>query len=296
MAKDYIRRTLDLFSVHGRSGDELVDYKSFFEQLSELSTSERFLFDIDGVKVTFVKAVHVEDNLIAYCFISGETDDPVMYYDISEKQQREINSPNGFFSFPVWLFVNTQDRFIARENRRPGVPVRLIEKYFQLSAVKFGYSHPRFDVNPVADSHFLEAIQDLEIIDTVGIDMARPNYDWSEDEARLTNIADASNASTISVQVKSKSGQSLAKNSGIVKDVKTIVKEVRNGIKNVRIHGKRTKESLGIWLNQSRFQRKAAVALPSHSSEDEKLSLLAKESEILISDAVQEMHNQAAAR
>lgn len=296
MAKKYTRRTIDLFSVHGRSEGNLVNYKSFFEELAGLGRDERFLFDIGGVNVTFIEAVHVEDNLIAFCFISGETDDPVMYYDIAERQQREFHSSNGFFSFPVWLFVNPEERFIARESRRPGVPVRIIEKYFQLSASEFGYMHPRFDLNPVADSHFLEAIQDLEIIDTVGIDMARPNYDWSDDEAVLTGIADESNASTVSVEMKAKGGQSLAKDSGIVKDVRTIITGVRNGIKNIRVHGKRTKESLGTWLNQSKFQRKAAVALPGSATEDEKFSILARESGMLISDAVQEMHKNATSK
>lgn len=291
MPKKMIRRALRLLSIHARNGEDIIDYREFFEGLASEKRRDRYVCNIKGTMTAYSRVQHLDNGLIAFLFASGDADDTLSFFDLEEKIQKSVDQTNGFYSTPVWVIVNPVERFIVKELRRPGVSDRALETYFEhYSRDRLGYAYPRFSLNPVPDRHFIETLNRLEVIKKVDVTLNRPNYDWGDSESRITAIAEESGASTATLSMTAGAKQSLKKNKGIVRDVVKIIRSgLRGPIKNIIIKGSRTADAPEQTLNEKNYQRQAVTSFPSEASREEQFARLSSAGTQLIGDAVTDM-------
>lgn len=109
--------------------------------------------------------------------------------------------------------------------------------------------------------------------------LSRPNFNWGDNAADLTDYADDSNADDVEVAMSALRGESLAKDHGIVGDILNVAKVVIGPVKNLRIVGRREGEAKETAVSLKRHQEKRSFPAPDGTdprTERESFEVVAK--------------------
>ncbi len=90
------------------------------------------------------------------------------------------------------------------------------------------------DLNPVTAESFNEELEQFDRIRQASVTVARPNYDWTENANTLTTYAAESDGQTAELEISAPRGGSLAKERGIVRDIKKLVQHAIGPLKKVK--------------------------------------------------------------
>ncbi|OUC79480.1 hypothetical protein CA982_08520 [Gordonia lacunae] len=154
------------------------------------------------------------------------------------------------------------------ERRRPGVPISSIERLLSHVGREFGYEQLTIALTPLAGESFLSELTEFERIRRAEVLLTRPNFDWTTNARALVgDLGAASDADVIEVAASASRGQSLRKEEGIVQDIKNFMARPINGLKNVKILGRKSGGASETTLSLERHQLRQEVSIPQSLDE-----------------------------
>ena len=259
-------RSLYAYSLHGRSDDEVLDYDAFFAALSEADVLERQTA-VGDETVALTAVERRSGNRWALRFVSGREGLPPLFYDPVSGTESTADLGSSFVATASWVFLDASTRIVIAERTRPGVSIGAIARALSHLGRELGIA-PRLviDLNPVASPGFLAELDRFDRIRQAAVVLTRPNYNWSDSSTELSGYADESNAGTVDVTMSAGRGQSLARNEGIVADIKSLTSKLVGPIKNLRITGTRTGESKETSVSLAKHQEKRFVTVDEGGS------------------------------
>ena len=129
-------------------------------------------------------------------------------------------------------------RLLAIETRKGGLNAFslsvLIEEFLRKNSE---FKDLELSFSPIADQEFLTRIDEFSRIRSATITIARPNIDWTDRHAQLTEVAQESDAKALDVTARAKRGRGLSKERGIIEFIKSGASSAKSIFKKIRIIG-----------------------------------------------------------
>lgn len=255
------------YSLHVRSGADLIDYRMFFEALTSSVGSE--------VEVAPDYTVVMQDPSFAdptsfqFVLYGGDPAGQVVFYDLSEGGpvvEAATKSRWSAKATRVLVEFDTDRRVVALESSRGGVTALLLERFLERVSLP-DFPERRVEITPLASRSFLQEIDEFERIRLASIEVARPNYDWIDHANKLYQLAEESNAESSVAGVKAARGESLAKESGLVSVIRKVFSKANPSIRNAKITGRKPGDVVDKTISLDQHQERSAVTV------DQKLPL-----------------------
>lgn len=251
-------RALELYSIHGRTSDEVIDYVELLDRIGRLDRVQRQC-EV-GPRVVALTDYRAGQKHYTLRLVAGTAGEPALFYDTETGEAAEVDTGSRFVANSAWVFVDAVNRLVAVERRRPGVSTLEIESALEQLGVRGGLAaNLRIDLNPVAATSFLEEVDRLSRIREASVVLRRPNYDWNDNAADLTGYAEASGGDRVSIEVGAGRGRALSEHTGIVADIRRLVRQPIASLKSVRVRGTREDEQRERTVSLERHQERRYV-------------------------------------
>lgn len=262
-------------------GDEgqTADYGQLLSSI--LSEYSSFRLVLAGEEIVAIASVHRPDEfsrsskkLVGLQFVSG-SDDTITIFDQNTGEAEKAQLPKGTVSVDsTWLIWNADSRVVFIESKRPGVGKTKIEKYLQAFGRRvMGYEKFTLNLNPVASKNFESEIEKFTRIREVNVMLKRPNKNWDPAKA-LAGAAADSDAGTVEISARAERNQSLAKDRGIVKQVKEYSRRPITGLSDVQVFGNVPGVEGEQQIRLSQNQVETRIRLGKNATEEDVVRLL----------------------
>ncbi|MGR6524124.1 hypothetical protein ACU5JM_21015 [Rhodococcus erythropolis] len=248
-----------------------MDYPEFFAMLASLPFATRRMTLHDQI-TAIASLKETDDGTYVLRVVTGTRGTAPILFDLETGKERlgQLNRTEIVAASTV-VAVNPRTRAVAVERRRPGVPLSSLEKLFSSLGREHGYEQLTIALTPVAGESFLEELQEFERIRRAEVLLTRPNYDWTTNATALVgDLGAASDADVMEVAASASRGQSLRKDGGIVQDIKNFISRPINGLKNVKIIGRKSGGTTESTLSLERHQIREEVTTSRDLEEDER--------------------------
>lgn len=255
-----ITRRLLAYAIHGHVRDGVLDYPEFFSMVASLPLPVRRM--TLGDQVTVIASVkEIASGSLLFRIVTGTKGSAPLLFDLETGSERigplaktEIVVASSIVA------VNPYTRAVVVERRRPGVPIASLEKLFSSIGREYGYEQLTIALTPVAGASFVDELETFERIRRAEVLLTRPNFDWTSNATALVgDLGAASDADVMEVAASASRGQSLRKDGGIVQDIRNFVARPINGLKNVKIFGRRSGDATESALSLERHQLREDV-------------------------------------
>lgn len=269
------QRSLYAYSIHGRArSGEVVDYAAFLRTLAGADSVLRRA-TINQDEVVLLRGVRQLGAIWELRFLSGNDHESLTLFDVETDQERaDPRAPSEIVVRPTLLYVDPESRFVALERRRPGLSAREIGKALGSMGTDTGFADDLIiDLNPVTAESFNEELEQFERIRQASVTVARPNFDWTENANRLTDYAAESDGQTAELEISAPRGGTLARERGIVQDIKQLVQLSIGPLKKVRIVGRHSDETRERTLTLASHQERQFVPVGAGTVEEQRNQL-----------------------
>jgi hypothetical protein len=264
------QRALYAYSIHGRGrSGEVIDYVAFVQALVAAPSPLRRA-TINQDEVVLLRDVRQHGRVWELRFLSGSDQESLTLFDVENDRERDDpRSAGEIVVRPTFLYLNPESRFVALERRRPGLSPGI--------GTAIGFDDDLvIDLNPVTAESFNEELEQFERIRQASVTVARPNYDWTENANTLTTYAAESDGQTAELEISAPRGGSLAKERGIVQDIKELVQRAIGPLKKVKIVGRHTDETRERTLTLASHQERQFVPVDGNASAEDQRSQVAQ--------------------
>lgn len=262
------QRALYAYSIHGRgSSGEVIDYVALMEVLAEASSILRRA-TINQEEVVLLRDVQRNGQVWELRFLSGSNQESLTLFDIENDQERDDpRSAGEIVVRPTFLYLNPETRFVVLERHRQGLSPSEIARALGIIGTAIGFDDDLVvDLNPVTAESFLEELEQFDRIRQASVTVARPNYDWTENANALTAYAEESDGQTAELEISASRGGSLAKDRGIVQDIRELVRHAIGPLKKVKIVGRHTDETRERTLSLASHQERQFVPIDRNAT------------------------------
>lgn len=261
MAK-FVTRTINLFALHGRTREGLLDYGQFFQRVSQLdprSTSIAVTSDL----VYSLDRIQFEDALFTARVVASSPDETPTYFDYHTGQLEQGETPAGKWMAKVARIAvdsRRDGRVVALEASRAGVSATLLERYFARLAKQHAWSSSLVvDLNPIPSPSLQSEIEGLTRIREAAVVATRPNFDWDDTNDRLAELAAESGGHVAEAVVRAGRKESLSKRSGILGIIIGSLAMSTPNLKTFRVVGRPKGSNKDVTLSSARNQRRTFV-------------------------------------
>lgn len=269
MPRTSTNRTVLAYSLHGRIRSDVIDYSSFFAGLAQVDRLQRQTsVGSDLVAITEMQPV---EQAWLLRFVSGEEGAPALLYNPRSGEEVVGDLQGNVLAAGAWVLLDPERRFVAVEQRRPGVSISLMTRALGHLGAELGLTPERavFDLNPITSPSFIRELDSFQRIREAAVSVARPNYDWDDSATTLTDYANESDGAEAELTIKAPRGGSLSRTSGIVADVKELVSRPIGPLKNLKIRGNREGERRESTMTLSRHQERTSFPVASDDPQAE---------------------------
>lgn len=256
-----VQRGLYAYSIHGRGrSGEIIDYLAFVRALAAAPSPLRRA-TINQDEVVLLRDIRQYGRVWELRFLSGSDQESLTLFDVENDRERDDpRSAGEIVVRPTFLYLNPESRLVALERRRPGLSATEIGKALGIIGTAIGFDDDLvIDLNPVTAESFNEELEQFDRIRQASVTVARPNYDWTENANTLTAYAAESNGQTAELEISAARGGSLAKERGIVQDIKELVQHAIGPLKKVKIVGRHSDETRERTLTLASHQERQFV-------------------------------------
>jgi len=263
------------YSIHGRDRlGNVINYSDFLQSLSDSSSSARRVQR--GDEVIALTQVLQSGQTWRLRFVHGYEGEPSILLDLSTGEEREDpRSTDEVLVHPAYAYVIPSRRFVAIEKRRPGLGSSEMARTLGSIGSQIGFADGlHIELNPVPSESFITELEQFGRIRQASIFVSRPNFDWDENAAGLTEYAEESDGETAQVEISAPRGGSLSKTAGIVNDIKNLAHLAIGPIKTAKIVGNKVGEARERTLSLSSHQERQSVSLDTTTSAEEQEEVL----------------------
>jgi hypothetical protein len=271
-------RVLYAYSIHGRGrSGEVIDYVAFVQELLAAPSPLRRA-TINQDEVVLLRDVRQRGRVWELRFLSGSDQESLTLFDVENDRERdEPRSAGEIVVRPTLLYLNPESRFVALERRRPGLSPGEIGKALGIIGSAIGFDIDLvIDLNPVTAESFNEELEQFDRIRQASVTVARPNYDWTENANSLTTYAAESDGQTAELEISAPRGGSLAKERGIVQDIKELAQRAIGPLKKVKIVGRHAGETRERTLTLASHQECQFVPVDGNASVEDQRARIAQ--------------------
>jgi hypothetical protein len=263
MARSLVQQHgLYAYSIHGRDTVDVLDYRAFFSDLAGFDPQLRQT-GVGDLTVAITATIPANDRW-SVRFVSGIQGLPPLLYDPDTGTESTTDIGGRILATATWVFVDPQERFAVIDQHRPGVPVAVIARALAHLGRELELAPGlTLSLNPVPSPSFVEELDRFDRVRQAAVVIERPNYNWLDSATDLTGYAAESDAGTVELQMSAERGQSLATDSGIVDDIRTLASQSIGPLRNLRVIGRRQGESKETSLSLARHQEKRFVPVDS---------------------------------
>jgi hypothetical protein len=264
-------RVLYAYSLHARQqSGEVVNYAGLLDALQRAESLRRRANLGDG-EVVILREIRQYGTAWELRFLSGHEHESLLLFDV--ENDRERDDPRGAGEIvvrPTMLYVNPESRLVALERRYLGLGAATIARALEIIGAEVEFaSDLTIELNPVASASFSEELQRFQRIRQASVTLARPNYDWTDNANTLTEYAAESEGQTIALEMTAPRGGSLAKDRGIVKDIKDLAARLLAPVKSVKIIGRHSPQDPEQSLTLRSHQAREHVKVDAQATADE---------------------------
>jgi hypothetical protein len=253
MAGGKIVRKLQLFTLHARTEAGPIDYLGLFNFVGGLGPTERAR--IVGGRMIALGPVRIEGNMVWLHAYEGDIKTDPMFLNVSSGEEHPGKlEPNDVLVQKTHVVIDTESRNVIVEFNGRGAKAHDIAELLQT----IGSASPEcqglvLDFNPKVGEDFIREIERFGRIRVAELKLSRPNFDWTDHRNHLTDIASQSNGHVIDVSVYAARHESLAKNGGMVRYIKTLVRDPLSIFKGASVTGVREHEDAETSVSLARF-------------------------------------------
>ncbi len=263
MAADSIIRPLRAYTVNGHGLDgRVINYRSFWQWLAGLTPQQRQ--SARGGDIVAFANVHEEDGVWFMRVLQGRQGELPLFFNTATGDEREGEvGRNEVLAGAATFAFDPETRFIVVERRRPAVNVNEVARALGRIAREQGFD-PRatFSLTPVVRPEgFEDELSEFETIKEVDVVVARPNTTWDDNASFLTDLAAESNASRAELSMTANRGESIARNSGIIEQIRDLIRDGRTPVQDVVLRGRRRGASKDSRARLGKHAETAEVAL-----------------------------------
>jgi hypothetical protein len=249
----------EFYSVHGHVDDKPVDYLKLLVKLVRL----RGYHSESGDYHRYVGQASLSGEQLFLVIYTGHSEKSTLFFDLTAKAElTESISPGRFQARKTHAMIDAGKRVLAIEARKGGLSAfslsALIEEFLRTDAE---FKSLELSFNPIADEEFAARIDEFSRIRSATITIARPNVDWTDRHAQLTDVAKESDAKALDVTARAKRGGGLSKQRGIIEFIKSSASSAKSMFKKIKIIGSIGTEPGLITLDLSKHVQHLDVAL-----------------------------------
>jgi len=248
-----IVRKLQLFSLHARTEAGPLDYQGLFNFMAGFGPAERAR--IVGGRMIALGSVRIEgDRVWLHAYEGDIKTDPLFLNVFSGQEHPGKLEPNDVLVQKTHVLIDTETRNVVVEFNGRGAKAHDIAELLQtIGLAAPGYRGLELDFNPKAGEGFIREIERFSRIRIAALKLSRPNFNWTDHRNHLTDMADQSNGHVIDVSVFAARDESLEQNHGIVRYIKTLVRDPLSMFKGASVTGVRTNENAETSVSLGRF-------------------------------------------
>ena len=230
----------------------------------------------------YVGQATLSDKQLFLVIYTGSSEKSTLFFDFAAKVElTESIKPGRFLARKTHALIDVDKRLLAIETRKGGLNAfslsALIEEFLRKNSE---FKDLELSFSPIADEEFLVRIDEFSRIKSATITITRPNVDWTDRHAQLTEVAKESDAKALDVTARAKRGKGLSKEHGIIEFIKSGASSARSIFKKIRITGSLGDEPGLITLDLSKhiqhfdtaLETNPETNLPSESDVRTKLS------------------------
>lgn len=263
MTVGYTTRRLDLFSLAGHNGRLSVDYLELFTFLHKTRPEKRVWRN--GRRAVMVPRLRRTGNYFVFAACEGDVGvaPRIMNMLTAEERFAEIDAAADAVIHLTHGVINPETRVAAIEYVHRGAKARDVTQALE-SAARTVERWPELSLSlsPIAQDSFWEDLRRYERIRVASIKMARPNPGWTDVKNKLTKVAIASNAATISLETTAARGSSLAHDDGTVSFILSMEHEEHPTMIDAKISGLREGDARESTISYNRYVKHATVGVP----------------------------------
>lgn len=266
MARGFANKKIELYSLHARIGEEPTDYTQLFDLLSAYPAAARqHLF---GGRLIAIPTMRRDGNRVFIHALEGDVNvNPMIYDQVLVEARTESLEQNEVLVHKTHAILDLGTRDAVVEYNQRGAKASDLAFLMEVVARRMqGFEDLTLDLNPVAGQEFEEAIERFERIRLASVKLARPNADWTDRYNQLTGIAAESGARFIQIEVVAGRSRSLEKSTGVINQIRELLRYPVSMFKGAKISGVRTGERAQTSISLERYiehQRIAVKLTPS---------------------------------
>lgn len=254
-----VTRVVNLYAMHARSGNDVLDYKAFFEHLAQLPSTSTAIRITSEVNFAIADA-KMNGDLFTAKIVAGSPDEVPLYFDYMTGVTETGSTPDGKWLARISRVViktNQDHRALALEASGSGVTANRLELYFRRLAAEIGWLDGlTFDLPPVPAPSLREEIESFERIREASAAVTRPNFDWSDFDTKLSDLAAESGGHVAEAVVRAGRGESLAKTGGIIGIILGSLSVLNPSLKGFRIIGRKRGASKEVTVSSKKHNQR----------------------------------------
>jgi hypothetical protein len=243
MARGYTTRKLEVFALHARTSDGLIDYAALFKTISSMRPEDRQTQV--GEKLVAIPNLDISRGVVWFIAYEGALGVNPLIFNAGQAKERIQKLRTGeIVAHKTHGMIHLQSReAIIEYNHRGAKAADVSHVLEELARRTKQFKTLALELNPVADVEFVKAIDRFERIRVASLRVARPNMDWTDHYNNLTAVASDSEARTVEVSLTANRGGSLSTRHGIVHFIRDLATQSLSMLKGARLVGVRKGES-----------------------------------------------------
>jgi hypothetical protein len=239
MAESHSSRRIDAFHINVHLGeDPISDYQRLMPVLLDgsphhLTSSRRHL------------AFHFErsSEIISLKSYEGDPQGEALLYDTATGTERL--TPRGYSEIVATrthAAIHLKSRVVAFEYNHRGTKIGNLEDLILQRLLRGAAKSQKFTVSlvPIVGPTFLSELEKYERIQSAVVTLVRPNPNWLDSKSPLLSYGESSHAQKMTITAVAKRDDSLSHRSGLVADLKDILKKGVQTVKEAVIRGTRS--------------------------------------------------------
>lgn len=256
-------------------GSQEVNYVDTFQKLADMPDEKRRIERADKLVAVPVFDFDSTQGIVEFTAYEGPIGVSPLIYD-PNTTKGEVQPLEGESVLATVTFgrIDIKKRLAVVQYNLRGAKAGEIALVLEESGRAIGLGDLfTVDLTPQGDKSLIEAIEQYERIRQASLKLVEPNIDWADNKNNMSAIAQASNGRAVETVVTASTGQSLAKNDGLVQVIKDMIREGVNNLKAASVRGTRqneTAETSTSLANHTQHQRiRVDVDSSGHPDEEE---------------------------
>ena len=247
-------RKLEAYTIHAKENDTSVDYNALLASLAAVPSPRRYWQR--GSRVVFVPVVRVQgDRVFLQAYEGTEELYPLIFDRQTAQAEVQRLSRYELMVTPTHAVLGLESRALLVEYNHAGAKATSLAQVIQEVGIReLGRPNLEVHVTPVIDEDFVKAVERFIRIRVASIRITEPNQDWNDAFVELlSELGQRSEGRHVEAAVTAHRGRSLARETGIVQSIKTMVRRSLPILSNARVEGVREGETQPTAVSSRRF-------------------------------------------